>query len=161
VCSEKSAYAGPAIYGCPGYRLPTEAEWEYAYRAGTTTAYYDGPSDAAVWRLCSPLDANLDKIGWYCGNAGDTTHPVAQKQPNAWGLYDMAGNVWEWVEDWWQDDLGSAAATDPVGVNPGSTRVVRGGSWYSIPVYARAAMRNVYAPSLPIDDIGGRCVRTK
>jgi len=79
-----------------GYRLPTEAEWESACRAGSVTAFANGPITEAI---CYPLDPNLDAMGWYCGNAGPTLHNVGGKQANAWGLNDLHGNVWEWGRD--------------------------------------------------------------
>ncbi len=100
------------------YRLPTEAEWEYAARAGTTTAYSFGDSDA-----------ELGNYAWYSVNSNGETHPVGQKQPNPWGLYDMHGNVWEWVADWYGPYSSGAQLTDPKGLNSGSNRVIRGGSW--------------------------------
>lgn len=173
-CSEAAAYGGQKIYTCPGYRLPSEAEWEYAYRAGTTTALYNGPRDPSAC-FCLPVDVNVDKIGWYCGNSGVTypgccdatswggptcagTHPVKQKLPNAWGLYDMAGNIWEWGHDWYQTDLGSAAVTDPWGAATGSNRVVRGGCWLH-GFGMRAASRNNISPSHGDFAIGFRPVR--
>ena len=106
------------------YGLPTEAEWEYAARAGTTGNRY----------------GNLDAIAWYRDNSGDRTHPVGQKVPNAWGLYDMLGNVWEWVADW-HGEYPSGAVTDPRGPASGPFRVVRGGSWINPADSIRASYR--------------------
>lgn len=108
-------------YNCSGYRLPTEAEWEYAYRAGTTTAFYNG----GITETECGLDPNLDAIGWYCGNTS-TIREVGQKEPNAWNLYDMAGNVAEWTWDWYGPYPG--VVTDPLGPLDGTARVRRGGS---------------------------------
>jgi formylglycine-generating enzyme len=110
-----------------GYRLPTEAEWEYACRAGTETDFHTGNMTHSG---SSPLDPALDRAGWYFGNSGSTTHPVGEKEPNAFGLYDMHGNVWEWCWDWYASDYyASSPAEDPRGPASGSDRVVRGGSW--------------------------------
>ncbi len=116
------------------YRLPTEAEWEYACRAGTTTRYYFGD------------DANqLGDYAWYNGNSGGKTHPVGQKRPNAWGLYDMSGNVWEWCEDDWHSSY-IGAPTDGsawlINDNDNDYRIPRGGSWYTYPINCRSAYRD-------------------
>ena len=105
-------------------RLPTEAEWEYACRAGTTSDFNDGS------RCSKPesLDPALDQLGWFNANSGGKTHPVKEKKPNAWGLYDMHGNVWEWCQDWY-GDYNSGPEIDPSGPDQGRNRVLRGGSW--------------------------------
>ena len=128
---------------CPGYRLPTEAEWEYAARAGTAGASYVGP----IAEGGCEFDANLDQIGWYCGNSGERTHAVGGKPANAWGLYDMLGNVWEWNLDGY-GDYPADAVTDPLGAEPGMGRVDRGGSWNSNAGVTRAAFRDLRAPNL-------------
>ena len=135
------------------YRLPTEAEWEYAARAGSTTAYSFGDDDG-----------QLDDYAWYGKNAGNTTHPVGQKLPNAWGLYDMHGNVWEWVQDWYgrypAGSGGSAEATvDPTGPAQGANRVLRGGSWIYDGRYARATQRLASAPRDRDGNLGFRLAR--
>lgn len=117
------------------YRLPTEAEWEYACRAGTTTSYGFG-DDAS----------DLGEYAWYSNNS-DGTHPVGQKQPNAWGLYDMHGNVWEWCADWY-GDYPSGTVTDPMGAQSGSNHVFRGGSWDYLAGDCRSSYRGRYYPSL-------------
>ena len=132
---------GKGIYLCKGYRLPTEAEWEYAYRAGTTTAFYNGGITN-----CGSKDPNLDKIGWYNQNSSSMTHPVGKKAPNAWGLYDMAGNVWEWCHDWYAA-YPPTSVTDPVGSSSGSSRVKRGGSYPHSAIDARAAERTSFYPN--------------
>ncbi len=140
---------------CEGYRLPTEAEWEYAYRAGTQTAFYNGPCTQSAVN-----DPNLDVIGWYDGNSDATPHPVGGKEPNAWGLYDMAGNVSEWCWDWMETFLGTDPVTDPVISNDSSYRVEKGGSWKKYAHYARAASRYYRKPSVRLDGLGFRLVRT-
>jgi formylglycine-generating enzyme required for sulfatase activity len=126
---------------CTGYRLPTESEWEYAYRAGTTTAFYNGDITA---QGSTPLDLNLDAIGWYLGNSDETPKDVGRKLPNAWGLYDMAGNAVEWCWDWFGTYPG--AVSDPLGPDTGTFRIARGGSFRAIARDSRAATRNFGAP---------------
>jgi formylglycine-generating enzyme required for sulfatase activity len=106
------------------YTLPTEAQWEYACRAGESGDYA----------------GELDDLGWYSGNSEGETHPVGQKRPNAWGLYDMHGNVLEWCRDWYGSYAGGERA-DPKGVPAGSVRVIRGGSWGYGAVFCRSAYR--------------------
>jgi len=110
-------------------RLPTEAQWEYACRAGTTTRFSFGDGDG-----------DLGNYAWYCDNSAEMTHPVGQKKPNAWGLYDMHGNAWQWCQDHYAP-YGQAATTDPTGPNEGSSRVSRGGSWVDEPGTFRCALR--------------------
>ena len=111
------------------YRLPTEAEWEYACRAGTTTKYSFGDDES-----------EFGDYAWYCDNSDEQTHPVGSKKPNAWGLYDMHGNVLEWCQDWY-GDYPSGSVTDPTGPAVGSHRVIRGGSWDRTAGYCRSAHR--------------------
>jgi len=106
------------------YRLPTEAEWEYACRAGSTTAFAGGD----ITETECGLEPHLANFGWYCGNSEDRVHPVAQTLPNAFGLYDMHGNVWEWCQDWY-GQYPSGEVTAPQGPSSGSNRVPRGGGW--------------------------------
>jgi len=123
------------------YRLPTEAEWEYAARAGTTTAFYNGDMTE---EFCY-LDPNLDAIGWYCGNSGNINypHPVAQKQSNSWGLYDMSGNIYEWVEDDWHPNYDGAPTDGSAWVESprDSAKIVRGGGFSYEVEYCRSAYR--------------------
>ena len=117
------------------YRLPTEAEWEYACRAGTTTKYSFGDDES-----------ELGDYAWYGVNSDQKTHPVGSKKPNAWGLYDMHGNVWEWCQDW-EEDYPSGSVTDPSGATSGSFRVFRGGRWGHPAVNCRSATRGRTKPS--------------
>jgi formylglycine-generating enzyme required for sulfatase activity len=131
-----------------GYRLPTEAEWEYACRAGTTTRFHTGDGEA-----------DLDRAGWYSGNSGRETHDVGQKAANAWGLYDMHGNVWEWCWDWYDSYGGDA--TDPAGPSgPGDYRVLRGGYWYNYAQDCRSANRYDFNPDSSFFYVGFRPVRS-
>ena len=127
-----------------GYRLPTEAEWEYACRGGTTTDYYWGSNSAGDY-------------AWYLSNSGSSTHPVAQKLPNAYGLYDMSGNVWEWCNDWY-GSYDSGSATNPTGPSSGSYRVRRGGSWHINASFLRSAFRFYYRPDIEYSYFGFRVV---
>lgn len=155
--------------------LPTEAQWEYACRAGTTTALYNG----AITILGDADAPDLDPIAWYSGNSGvytgeaaptplynttswyanrpdvmHGTHHVKRKTANAWGLYDMLGNVWEWCGDLWQDDLSSTPVVDPT--EPESSRVLRGGAWYYYAQNCRAAVRIGVDPASRGDSLGFR-----
>ena len=138
-----------------GYRLPTEAEWEYSCRAGTTTAFYNGGISATG---CT-LDPNLDQIGWYCGNAGGKTHEVRQKLPNPWRLYGMSGNVHEWCWDW-SKNYPAGPVTDPTGPTSGSRRINRGGTWREGVGACRSASRYQDDPSYSNYIVGFRPVRT-
>lgn len=140
-----------------GYRLPTEAEWEYACRAGSTSPFSNGD---VTNQNCSVVDVNLDQIGWYCGNAGSGTHEVAGKVANAWGLYDMHGNVMEWCWDWFQYDLGRDAVTNPTGPEFGEARLFRGGFFRAPPGACRSARRDSEWPGFHLSGIGLRLVKT-
>ena len=133
-----------ATVGEERYRLPTEAEWEYAARAGTSGDRY----------------GNVDAIAWCGDNSRWRTHPVGRKAPNAWGLYDMLGNVWEWTQDWYGDYPGGSV-TDPRGPVSGSGRVCRGGSWYSNAGGCRASDRHYYSPGHRGSGLGFRLLRTE
>ena len=128
------------------YRLPTEAEWEYACRAGTTTAWYYGDDQS-----------DLPNVAWFDQNSGEQTHPVGKKAPNGWGLYDMHGNVWEWCWDWFEEDYyESSPIDDPKGPSEVSFRVMRGGSWLGKLEACRSAFRGRYEPSSPYFNLGFR-----
>jgi len=137
------------------YSLPTEAQWEYAARAGSTTAFANG----GITEAGCGHDPNLDAMGWYCGNSGKKAHPVAQKTPNAWGLYDMSGNVYEWCQDWY-GNYPSSSVTDPTGPSSGSVRVLRGGSWDIDARYCRSADRDADTPGYRGNNLGFRLART-
>jgi formylglycine-generating enzyme required for sulfatase activity len=126
------------------YRLPTEAEWEYACRAGTT----------------GPYAGELDAMAWYDKNSGGKTHPVGQKKPNAFGLYDMHGNVWEWCEDRWHKNYEGAPADGAAWLSGGKSndRVLRGGSWVGDARNCRSALRVHNAPGSRISSFGFRVV---
>jgi len=158
-CQEATGYTGQELYSCPGYRLPTDAEWEYAYRAGTTTPYYNGVNDPTKCNECLTIDANADVIGWYCANSGAVKHQVQQKQANSWGLYDMAGNVYEWCHDGWSNLLDTAAKTNPIALG-NANRVIRGGNFRDPPSIMRAAARGLAGATLPSHVLGFRCTRS-
>jgi formylglycine-generating enzyme required for sulfatase activity len=161
ICTAKPAYAGNKIYDCPGYRLPTEAEWEYAARAGTKTASYLGPISN-----CFGPDPVTDQLGWYLSNSSLSIHPTAVQdqngnpvyQANGWGFHDLMGNVWEFAHDLFQEDLGAAPQVDPAGSTVGTDHVIRGGSYASRPESLRSANR-WYAPTNG-SGLGFRCART-
>jgi len=129
------------------YRLPTEAEWEYAARGGSQSQGYQYAGGN-----------NLDEVAWHGGNSGSKTHKVGSKAPNELGIYDMSGNVWEWCSDWY-GDYTPEAQTNPTGPNSGSFRVLRGGSWYfNYALYFRSAYRDFFNPNLASSIIGFRLV---
>jgi formylglycine-generating enzyme required for sulfatase activity len=130
------------------YRLPTEAEWEYAARAGTTTTYSFG-NDVS----------RLDEYAWCGGNAAHTAHPAGQLKPNAWGLHDMHGNVWEWVQDWYET-YPPGAVTDPQGPASGVSRVFRGGGRSNVAWRCRSSSRGYSPPESRLDAVGFRVLRT-
>ncbi|MBC8875268.1 MAG: formylglycine-generating enzyme family protein [Planctomycetes bacterium] len=137
-CKRLSAKEGKA------YRLPTEAEWEYACRAGTTTRW-----------ICGNDQANVGEYAWHRGNAGMKTHPVGEKKPNAYGLHDMHGNVSEWCADW-RGPYASEEVSDPSGPETGSNRVHRGGAWCFGDLVCRSSLRSWLEPTYRFSSIGFR-----
>jgi sulfatase modifying factor 1 len=136
----------PKKHGCTGYRLPTEAEWEYAAKAGKAHRYAGGNEPG--------------EYAWYDDNSDYRVHAVKTRKPNGWGLYDMSGNVWEWTWDVYTSNLESLPRTDPVGGGDRAYRVFRGGSWGNVARYARAANRMPTVPGSYNADRGFRLARS-
>ncbi len=131
-----------------GFRLPTEAEWEYACRAGTQTPFYNGSTD----------DNSLETLAWFLPNSGDQTRPVGGKLANGFGLHDMLGNVWEWVNDW-HGDYALLAEQNPMGPGSGSERVFRGASWDNFDGAVRSSYRLMRPPGFSSPNLGFRVAR--
>jgi formylglycine-generating enzyme required for sulfatase activity len=128
------------------FQLPSEAQWEYACRAGSTTRYCFGDEESS-----------LGEYAWYGANSGNKTHPVGEKKPNAWGLYDMHGNVTEWCQDWYEDGYyAKSPKDDPMGPAAGSARVRRGGGWFGTAGCCRSAFRYGGSPGLRNFNLGLR-----
>ncbi|HEU5061397.1 MAG TPA: formylglycine-generating enzyme family protein [Kofleriaceae bacterium] len=159
IASATVALTAETPYDCAGFRLPTEAEREWAARAGTTQAFSNGrPLDEEHIDCATPF--HLTQVAWYCGNAGGTTHAVGTRDANPWGLFDMHGNVHEWTWDLY-GEFPTRAVTDPLGVEDGPERTYRGGAFGDSARYARSAMRASMEPgSRYPGNLGLRLVRT-
>ncbi len=153
-CSPHPSYKGD-MSKCPGFRLPTEAEWEYAARAGTATSTYKGD---VSW--CTSQDSAADAVAWYKTNKTTQTNEVGKTPANAWGLKDTAGNVVEWTHDSAKTDLSYSEATDPSYYAPNVSTIVRGGHYNSFATAIRAPVRLVQPPKTPSAQVGFRCVRS-
>ncbi len=146
-------------FSASGYRLPTEAEWEYACRGGTETDLQTGDLTNPD---CTPVDPEMDRAGWYCGNATDSARAVGQKQANGYGLYDMHGNVWEMCWDWYDSNYYSASpASDPRGPAETGNRVIRSGTYFHYAVFCRSSFRHSFIPHKRTKGLGFRIVRTQ
>jgi formylglycine-generating enzyme required for sulfatase activity len=143
-CQEFCRKFTASLNGRVTVRLPTEAEWEYACRAGTTSDYWSGNDEAA-----------LKTVGWYSATSKSETQPVGQLKANPWGLFDVHGNVWEWCHDG-KREYTAQDQVDPEGKSNDNSRVVRGGAWVNGPGYCRAAFRYTYAPLYRDDHLGFR-----
>ena len=133
---------------CTGYRLPTEAEWEYSANPARPPRTVYAGSDV------------VSEVAWYGANSGSKTQAVKTRKENERGLYDLSGNVWEWAWDWYQGDYGTVSVTDPMGPSTGAYRVIRGGSWEATATSARVAQRNPLAPAFRYNGLGFRFVRS-
>jgi formylglycine-generating enzyme required for sulfatase activity len=158
-CTDAATKTG-SVYDCAGYRLPTDAEWEYAARAGTRTAFYSG--DITVYSTigdCHP-DATLEKIGWFCLNSGGATHPVGLLQPNGWSLYDMSGNASEWINDVSTGRPPDRPADPGGSVGTSIARVLRGGSFNAWSTLCRSGAHGTGSWDDRAPGVGFRLVRT-
>lgn len=151
-CYNATTYA--CDFGKNGFRLPTEAEWEYACRAGTETYFNTGNNLSGDGKTSTELAL----AGWYYSNSSSNTHIVGGKKANAFGLFDMHGNVWEWCNDWY-GSYSSSGVTNPTGPSAGSYRVLRGGGWSYIAASCGSAYRYKYHPTIAFIRLGFRVVR--
>ncbi|MEC7984965.1 MAG: SUMF1/EgtB/PvdO family nonheme iron enzyme [Myxococcota bacterium] len=165
-CSDSPSYNGQSIYNCPGYRLPTDLEWEYVTRS---TSAYDIWTSSGGGSISSLDESScqsgltlsdgtaLESVAWYCANAGGQPQEIAQKQANGFDVYDMHGNVFEWCQDWY--DVWWSIGINPVNTS-GTTKLMRGGSWDTEPYELRSAYREHNYGSYQSADVGFRLVRT-